>query len=100
MSSSYCIPTNAGMPSEPRAVYRRLASLLTVLDSFSWAICSGPILDDIHVLRNRLQFGLEADGCFITYDGGDNLKIYEPGSKTGQRKAAERAARLTGDPTA
>jgi hypothetical protein len=92
--STYCIPTNAGLQSEPHAVYRRIADLITMLDHIHWPICKGPILDDCRALRDKLMAGLEADGCFVTYDGGDRLKVYEPDSKTGARKRAERDARL------
>lgn len=90
----YCEPTNAGRQSEPQAVAKRLAVLLETLDAFSWAICRGEILDDIKSLRNKIADGLKSDGYYWTYDGGDRLKMYEPGSKTGARKKAEREQRL------
>lgn len=84
--SRYCQPTCAGLPSEPRAVAKRLARLIEELDSWSWAIAKGQILDDVRKFRCHLQDKLEAEGWTMSYDGGNTLKVREPGHKRAFKK--------------
>lgn len=78
----YCRPWNAGLQSETGAVCRRLGRLLGALrDEINGNIVEGEILDDIRAFRLQLLRRLEAEGWTMSYDGGNRLKVRQPGHK-------------------
>lgn len=94
-SKRYCEPWNAGLASSTPAVNRRLARLLDALgNEINSNVARGPIVEDIRALSVKIREGLEADGYFLTYDGGDRLKVYDPESRTGKAKRADMERRL------
>lgn len=93
----YCVPWNCGLASETEAVARRLARLVQALDNeITSNVVQGKIVDDVRAWRMALWERLERDGWTLTYDGGDRLKVYSPGSPTGARKRADMERRLSG----
>ena len=87
----YCEPWNAGLASETGAVCRRLARLVQALDcEITSNVARGKIVEDVRRWRVELWKRLERDGWALSYQGGDKLRVYPPGSKTG---AAVRARR-------
>jgi hypothetical protein len=78
----YCRPWNAGLASETPAVCKRLGRLLTALDTeINAHIVDGTINDDISAFRRQLVERLEAEGWTFSYDGGNKLKVRQPGHK-------------------
>lgn len=76
----YCTPWNAGLDSEPNAVCRRLAKLITTLDEqINSNIVSGEILDDIRAFRLQLQDKLEKEGWTYHWDHRNKLFFRQPG---------------------
>jgi len=56
MSKAYCIPANAGLASEPKAVARRLSRLLTALATeINDHVVTGQIADDVRQFRMALH---------------------------------------------
>ena len=87
----YCEPWECGLASATPAVARRLARLVQALDTEITAnVVHGQIVEDVHRWRVELWERLERDGWALSYQGGDKLRVYPPGSKTG---AAVRARR-------
>ena len=81
-SQPYCKPLNAGLASETGAVCRRIGRLLTAIDTeLNSCVVEGAILDDLRAFRRQLADRLEAEGWTFTYDGGDRLKVRQPGHK-------------------
>lgn len=79
---AYCEPWNAGLASEPKAVCKRLSRLLMALgDEINDHIVKGEICDELREFRFSIQQKLEAEGWSFSYDGGDRLKVREPGHK-------------------
>lgn len=78
----YCKPHNAGLCSETEAVCRRIGRLLTNMDTEinSWVV-EGDIVSDLGEFRAKLVRKLEAEGWTMSYDGGNRLKVREPGHK-------------------
>ena len=82
MSERYCKPWNAGLASATPAVCRRLSRLFEALDSeINSNIVQGAIAEDVRAFRWQLQQRLEADGWTMSYDGGNRLKVRQPGHK-------------------
>lgn len=78
----YCKPHNAGLASETGAVCRRLSRMLTGLDvEINAWIVEGAILDDIRTFRLQVMERLEREGWTMSYNGGDRLKVRQPGHK-------------------
>lgn len=79
---AYCKPWNAGLASETSAVCKRLSRLLDALhNEVNQNIAEGAICDDLREFSFSLQTKLEAEGWTFSYDGGDKLKVREPGHK-------------------
>jgi hypothetical protein len=82
MSKPYCKPWNAGLASETPAVCKRIGRLLTALDTeITSNVVDGVINDDIHTFRMDLMRKLEAEGWSLSYDGGNRMKVRQPGHK-------------------
>lgn len=80
MADRYCKPHNAGLASETPAVCRRIGKLITALDTeINAYIVEGKILSDVFAFRNVLIKRLEADGWTFSYDGGNRMKVRQPG---------------------
>lgn len=78
----YCRPWNAGLASETPAVCRRLGRLLGALhNELNANIVEGTINDDLREFSYSLQQKLEAEGWTFSYDGGNRLKVRQPGHK-------------------
>ncbi len=82
MTKAYCVPWNAGLASETPAVCRRLGRLLAALhNEINSNIVQGAICNDVRDFSLTLQSKLESEGWSFSYDGGDRLKVREPGHK-------------------
>lgn len=78
----YCKPWNAELASATPAVCRRLGRLLDSLqDEINDNIVQGAIVAELRDFRYSLQRKLEADGWSMSYDGGNRLKVRQPGHK-------------------
>lgn len=78
----YCKPWNAGLDSETGSVCRRLGRLLTALDTeINCNIAQGEIVKHISDFRYELMRRLEADGWSMSYDGGNRMKVRQPGHR-------------------
>lgn len=89
MTKPYCRPNNAGLASTPRAVCIRLARLIESLDrEINTWICEGEINEDTRAFRAQLIKRLEAEGWTMSYDGGNKLKVRQPGHKKPFRRHA------------
>jgi hypothetical protein len=78
----YCKPHNAGLDSETPAVCRRLGRLLTAIDTEITAhVVQGDICKDLSDFRYQVMCKLEAEGWSMSYDGGNRLKVRQPGHK-------------------
>lgn len=85
--STYCKPWNAGLASETPAVCKRIGRLLTALDcELTNNVVEGAIVDDIRAFRMQLITKLESEGWSVSYDGGDKVKVRQPGHKKAFRK--------------
>lgn len=83
---TYCVPNEAGLASEARAVGRRLGALLDALgDVNEWIIERGELTEELWNAKVRLIERLKADGWRITIPK-NNYKVLPP------LKAKERAA--------
>ena len=88
----YCKPWNAGLASETGAVCRRIGRLLTALDTeINSNICGGNIVEDLRNFRYQLIQRLERDGWTLSYDGGNHMKVRQPGHKRPFEKRTVRA---------
>lgn len=82
MTERYCKPWNAGLDSETPAVCRRIGRLLTALDTeITSHVVQGQIEKDIRDFRYSLMCKLEADGWTMSYDGGNRMKVRQPGHR-------------------
>lgn len=78
----YCRPWNAGLDSETPAVCRRLGHLIAALhDEINNNIVQGEICDELRSFSYSLQTKLENEGWSFSYDGGNRLKVRNPGHK-------------------
>lgn len=78
----YCRPLNAGLCSATSAVCRRIGRLLTAIDTeISRSTVDGQINDDIREFRFSMMQRLENEGWSMSYDGGNTMKVRQPGHK-------------------
>ena len=78
----YCYPAYTGLQSTDRAVCKRLARLLDSLSTeINAFVVEGEIAEDARAFRLNLIGKLKADGWTMSYDGGDRLKVRQPGHK-------------------
>lgn len=78
----YCLPWNTGLSSTDRAVCNRIGRLLTALDTeLTSHVVRGQIENDIRDFRYQLMCKLEADGWSMSYDGGNRMKVRQPGHR-------------------
>lgn len=78
----YCIPWNTGLCSETPAVRRRLGRLMTALDTeINSNIAQGEIVNHIRDFRLAMLERLEREGWTLSYDGGNRMKVRQPGHK-------------------
>lgn len=81
-TKAYCVPWNCGLASETPAVCRRIGRLLTALDTeINSNIAQGEICNHIREFRFELMQRLEAEGWTMSYDGGNRMKVRQPGHK-------------------
>lgn len=93
----YCEPLECGLASATPSVARRLARLVEALDNeITGHVVRGKVAEDVRRFKLALWSRLERDGWVLTYDGGDRLRVYPPGSPTGARKRADMLRRLGG----
>lgn len=82
MTKLYCRPWNAGLASETPAVCRRLGRLIAALhDEINANFVEGEICDDLRAFSYSLQTKLENEGWTFSSDGGNRLKVRQPGHK-------------------
>lgn len=78
----YCDPWNTGLASTDRAVCSRISRLLTALgDEINSHGVKGQIAEDVRTFRLHLIDKLQADGWTMSYDGGNRLKVRQPGHR-------------------
>jgi hypothetical protein len=78
----YCKPHDAGLASETPAVCRRIGKILEALDNELTAfLVEGEILNDLRDFRYKISQGLEREGWTFSYDGGNRMKVRQPGHK-------------------
>jgi hypothetical protein len=88
----YCVPWNCGLASETGAVCRRIGRLMTALDTeINSNIAQGEIVNHIRDFRLEMMTRLEAEGWTMSYDGGDRLKVRQPGHRKPFNKRTGRA---------
>lgn len=81
-TKAYCVPWNAGLASETPAVCRRIGRLMTALDTeINSNIAQGEIVQHIRDFRLQMLERLEREGWTLSYDGGNHMKVRQPGHK-------------------
>ena len=79
---AYCVPWNAGLASETHAVCRRIGRLMMALDTeINSNIAQGEIVQHIRDFRLEMLERLEREGWTLSYDGGNRMKVRQPGHK-------------------
>jgi hypothetical protein len=92
MTERYCLPWNTGLSSTDIAVRNRIGRLLDALaNELNEHVVRGQIAADVREFRYQILCKLEADGWTISYDGGDRVKVREPGHRKPFDKRTVRA---------
>jgi hypothetical protein len=75
----YCVPSNAGLDSEPKAVEKRLRRLFAALDKeINAFVVHGLILHDIRTLRQKMRDELLIEGWEVGYKSTERLTVKCP----------------------
>ena len=81
-ATPYCRPLNAGLCSTSAAVCRRIGRLLDALtNEVNRNVVAGPIAAEVYQFRHQLMEKLTADGWSLSYQGGERMKVRQPGHK-------------------
>lgn len=75
---TYCIPNEAGLASEGRAVGRRISKLLDALEDLNSCLCGGDIIEEKYAYKFALLEKLRAEGWRCSVNARDCWQVLPP----------------------